>query len=155
MSSFENTPAGTDEASPRQWAYYLPRMMTHSSQLPMWLFVRSYTWGVYSFQKVAALPGLKYKLGLPGISPRKVQFTVQTVKEAACESMYFIFPEYVYICSKCVLEAIRGQKRVSESLKLELQIFVSCHLGAGGEPSSSERSSVLNHRAISTAQQLF
>lgn len=88
MSSFENTPAGTEEASPRQWAYYLPRMMTHSSLLPIWLFVRSYTWGGYSFRKVAAWPGLKYKLGLfQGFHPTKLNSSVITVKEAASESV--------------------------------------------------------------------
>ena len=31
----------------------------------------------------------------------------------------------------CVLCTYRGQKQASESLELELQITVSCHVGAG------------------------
>lgn len=69
-SSFQNTPAQTDEASPRQWASYLPRMMAHFSPIPLGLFGRSYIWGSYSLENVAPLPSLKWELGLPGIPPK-------------------------------------------------------------------------------------
>lgn len=46
----------------------------------------------------------------------------------------------------------RGQKKVSDALKAELQVAVCCHIGAGNLNWSSARAvSVLNHQANSPA----
>lgn len=37
------------------------------------------------------------------------------------------------LCAMCVLAAHGGQKRTLDLLKLELQIIVNCHMGAGNQ----------------------
>ena len=39
----------------------------------------------------------------------------------------------MYVCTLHVCSASGGQKRTSDPLELELQMFVSCHVGAGNE----------------------
>jgi hypothetical protein len=37
------------------------------------------------------------------------------------------------VYTTCVAEACRSQKRVLDSLEMELQLVVSCHLGVGNQ----------------------
>lgn len=41
----------------------------------------------------------------------------------------WVFCLHVYLCNVCVPCAYRSQKRMSDLLELELQAFVSCHVG--------------------------
>jgi hypothetical protein len=52
---------------------------------------------------------------------------------------------FVYMCTMCLPNACRGQKRESDPLELELEMVVSHHVSAG--PRSSVRA--LHHRASS------
>lgn len=53
---------------------------------------------------------------------------------------------YVCVLTTQVLDACKGQKRVSYPLELELQMIISCHVGSGNFPGSSGKAeSVLNH----------
>lgn len=52
----------------------------------------------------------------------------------------FAFKIYMYICMPvslyvhpCIFTALRGQKRVSDSLELELQVATYAHVGAGNQ----------------------
>jgi hypothetical protein len=44
--------------------------------------------------------------------------------------VYGVLLACMYVCT-CMLGAHRSQKRTSDSLELELQMFVSHHVGAG------------------------
>ena len=38
---------------------------------------------------------------------------------------------HVYLCAVCLPGACRDQKRVSDTLEEDVQVVVSCHVGAG------------------------
>lgn len=40
---------------------------------------------------------------------------------------------HVCLCTTCLSGAYRGQKRASDLLGLQLQMVVSCHMGAGNQ----------------------
>lgn len=45
---------------------------------------------------------------------------------------------YVYMCITCVPDACGNQKKITDSLELELQVVMSCHVDAGNwEPNPS------------------
>lgn len=41
-----------------------------------------------------------------------------------------MFCLYVCLCTTCMPVACESQKRVSDPLELELQVIMSCHVGA-------------------------
>ena len=47
-----------------------------------------------------------------------------------------MFCLYVCLCTLCVPDACGGQKKVSDLLDLELQMIVSCHVGAESRSSA-------------------
>ena len=47
-----------------------------------------------------------------------------------------MFCLYACLCTLCVPDACGGQKKVSDLLDLELQMIVSCHVGAGSRSSA-------------------
>ena len=49
------------------------------------------------------------------------------------------------LCTICIPAAQRGQKRASDSLKLELQMVVSHHMGAGNQILVSQRAASALH----------
>ena len=67
--------------------------------------------------------------------------------------MYMTVCLYVSLCTMCMPGAHRGQKRVPNQLKLELQMAVNCHVGLVNQTGISWKRSVcaLNHRATSPA----
>lgn len=63
-----------------------------------------------------------------------------------------MFCLYVCIRTTCVAGACRSQKRASNSLELELQTIVICHVGSGNWAQVSGRATrALKHQAISAA----
>lgn len=66
-----------------------------------------------------------------------------------------VFPTYMLVHHMCGL-CPQMPEGVQDPLKLELQMTVSCHVGAVNQPGSSTRTaSTPNHGAISLAKHQF
>lgn len=53
-----------------------------------------------------------------------------------------MFSLHIRLCSMCVSDAYKGQKWVSDPTELELQMNVSCRVGAGNQTQSSGRAAL-------------
>ena len=67
----------------------------------------------------------------------KSQYLTKTTSRFLYLISYVCVPACLHVCCMCVTcipGALRGEKRVSDPLKLDLQRIVSCHMGVGLEP---------------------
>lgn len=51
----------------------------------------------------------------------------------ACLTLLLLFFKIMSLCEHACISEGRGQKKVSESLRLELQVVESCHVGVGNQ----------------------
>lgn len=97
-------------------------------------------------QQHLGLPGSLHTVGLwsrweqhlcwPWGHSQQPRYLLQ-VSSALLYSLYFLRSilcvsyRYAYLCSTCLSGALEGQKKLMDLLELELQMIVSCYVGAG------------------------